>query len=558
MLFCNKQSIMMNSKLTFSHPIHALIMIFTLASCMQHDTQKALAKINADSLKARIRFISDDKTAGREPGSKGSLIALQYISNQMQQIGLKPGMGDTSYYQHFNLVKVDVGKDLTLSFKGQHKDLNPSYYDDYIVFPGQQKEKISIRDADLVFAGYGIQAPEFNWDDFRDTDVRGKFILIMNNDPDTGNPEFFGGKARLYYGRWDYKYEQAARMGAAGAIIIHTTESAAYPWSVVQTSWTGSQYQLAQDSTSGLACKAWVTENVAGQLAEMAGYKLADLQHQAQKPGFKPIPLGIKVNCTMEAGFTETTGTNVLGILPGSDPELSKQAVIITAHHDHLGIGKVINGDSIYNGAIDNAAGVASILTLADAFAGMKKVPRRTLVFISIEGEESGLIGSWYYAHHPTFPPEAIAANINLDFANVWGRTRDVVSVGYGTSGIDAVVDKYAGEQGRTVKPDLEPERGMFYRSDQFNFAKIGVPVLYLSVGQDFIGKPGGWGKDMMQDWIKVNYHQPTDEYNPDWDMSGQIEDLNLLFRVITDIADADRMPEWKPGAEFEKFRKKN
>lgn len=536
---------------------HGLLLSFMIASCAQKDVRTALNKINEDTLRARISYISDDTTAGRAPGSEGSLIALRYIAKQMQQAGLKPGIRDTSYYQHFNIVKTDVDPKMELIFSGNNEKFKPAYYQDFILFPGVQQENIAIGNAELVFVGYGIQASEYNWDDFKGTDLQGKILLIMNNDPDTGNPDFFGGEARLYYGRWDYKYDQAAKMGAAGAIIIHTTESAAYPWQVVQTSWSGSQFQLYSETNTAFKCKGWITKDAADKVAEMAGYQLFHLQDMAQSADFRPIPLGIKVSLSMHASFNAINGTNVLGYLPGSDPELNRQAVVITAHHDHLGVGKKIRGDSIYNGALDNASGVSSILGLADAFASLKKPPRRTLVFLSVEGEESGLLGSWYYVQHPTFPIENIAANVNIDIINILGKTRDVLLVGKGKSSIDDIVTEYALQQNRYVLPDQEPESGMFYRSDQFSFAKAGVPGLYLNPGQDIIGKPEGWGKTRSNQWLDDYYHQPEDEYKPSWDLSGQMEDLQLLFHVINKLANQDAMPEWSPGAEFKRTAQK-
>jgi Zn-dependent M28 family amino/carboxypeptidase len=533
--------------------LHGLFLTFILASCAQKDIKTALKKINEDTLRARISYISDDTTAGRAPGSEGSLIALRYIAKQMQQAGLKPGIGDSSYYQHFNIVKTDVDPKMELIFSGNHEKFKPAYYQDFILFPGVQQENIAIDNAELVFAGYGIQASEYNWDDFKGADLQGKILLIMNNDPDTGNPDFFGGEARLYYGRWDYKYDQAAKMGAAGAIIIHTTESAAYPWQVVQTSWSGSQFQLYPETNTSFKCKGWITKDAANKVAEMAGYQLFKLQDMALNKDFKPIPLGIKVSCSLHATFNNINGTNVMGYLPGSDPELSRQAVVVTAHHDHLGVGKKIRGDSIYNGALDNASGVSSILGLADAFSSLKTSPRRTLVFLTVDGEESGLLGSWYYVQHPTFPAENIAANVNIDFINILGKTRDIILIGKGKSSIDDIVTEYAMEQNRYVLPDQQPESGMFYRSDQFSFAKAGIPGLYLNPGQDVIGQPEGWGKTRSNQWLDDYYHQPDDEYKPSWDLSGQMEDLQLLFNVINKLANQDDMPEWSLGAEFKR-----
>ncbi|MBN2275491.1 MAG: M28 family peptidase [Bacteroidales bacterium] len=545
----------MNIKIGYRGNIKVILFSVILTSCAQPNVDKALDKITDQGLRNHIIRISDDITAGRAPGSEGSIIAQRYIADQMKQTGLKPGSEDSGFYQRIDMVKIVVEPTMKLNFVCNNDIIEPVYYTDYIIFPGTQKEHISIEEAGLLFVGYGIQAPEYSWDDFKGVDVSGKFLLIMNNDPDTGDVDFFSGQGRTYYGRWSYKYEQAARMGALGAIIIHTTPSAGYPWQVVQTSWSGPQFELMQQEESNLACKAWVTDTIASQIAEMAGYKLSDLLNMAQKPDFKPVSLNITVNCNINSKIEQITGANIAGLLPGSDPELCNQAIVVTAHHDHLGIGKVINGDSIYNGAVDNASGVASILTLAEAFSSLKKAPRRTLVFVAVDGEESGLLGSEYFAQHPTFPAEMIAANVNIDFVNIWGKTQDVVIIGYGKSTLDEIVRKYAEKQGRIVVPDATPELGMFYRSDQYSFAKIGVPGLYISTGLGFIGKPAGWGKETTDNWIRTHYHQPSDEYDPNWDLSGHIEDMELLFHVILDLANRDDMPEWLPGDEFEKIR---
>jgi Zn-dependent M28 family amino/carboxypeptidase len=526
------------------------------SGCSRQDSNDPSKLLNERSLRARTKFLSDDLLGGRAPGSTGSLIAQRYIASEMQQIGLSPGSGDTSYYQSFEMLETNIDKKIALDFNTGNKRITPQYFDDFIVFPGNQERSVAVDDAELVFAGYGIKAPEFNWDDFKDVDVKGKVLLLMNNDPDNGDPEFFGGKARLYYGRWDYKYEQAAKMGAIGAIIIHTDQSAGYPWQVVQTSWSGSLFELPSEEKTSMEFKAWVTEKLAYTITELSGNNLDELRKKAQQQDFKPVMLGINVHCSFGVNHKPVKVSNVIGLLPGGDPDLSNQAIVISAHYDHLGTGKPVQGDSIYNGALDNASGVASILELADAFAKMKSSLRRSLVFLAVDGEESGLLGSLYYSEHPTFPPENIAADINIDGANIWGKTKDVVLIGYGKSTIDEIVKKYAGTQDRYVVPDLTPEQGSFYRSDQLNFAKKGIPALYMGTGQDFINKPEGWGKEIKEEWIRKKYHQPGDEYDPAWNLAGQMEDLVLIFNVIEDIADDDNMPAWLPGAEFESIRK--
>jgi Zn-dependent M28 family amino/carboxypeptidase len=523
----------------------------------QPDLIRSQQSINDNTLKAHIGFLSDDLLGGRAIGSAGSAIAQLYIANQMQMSGLKPGFKDSGYYQKFDMIEINIKPEVQLKVSSRRGKFDLRYYDEYVAFPGSQNEHIKIESAELVFVGYGIEAPEYNWDDFKNVDVKGKVLLIMNNDPDTGDPNFFGGKARLYYGRWSYKYEQAARKGAIGAIIIHTTPSAGYPWKVIQTSWSGAQFELPQREQSRLLYKCWVTEEAARKIAESGEKNLDELRLSAEDRGFKPVPLGVTVSGSIDCTYSKIKATNVAGVIEGSDPELREQAVVFTAHYDHIGTGKAVNGDSIYNGARDNASGVASILTLAQAFSQLDKPPRRSLVFIAVDGEESGLLGSQYYAENPTLPPGKIAANINIDCVNIWGKTRDVSIVGSNKSTIDAEVKEVVNIQGRIALPDVMPEQGFFYRGDQFSFAKIGVPCLWLSGGQDFVGRPKGWGQKKVKDWIANHYHQPSDEYNANWDLSGCIEDLHLIFQVALKLANQDKMPFWLPGDEFEPVRLK-
>ena len=513
--------------------------------------------INENTLKAHIRFLSDDLLGGRGLGSVGSAIAQLYISNQMQLLDLKGGFKESSYYQKFDVIEINTKEEMQLKISGRRGEVDLKYYDEFIAFPGVQTERVKIDKAKLVFVGYGIQAPEYNWDDFKDVDVKGKVLLIMNNDPETSDPDFFGGKARLYYGRWSYKYEQAARMGAVGAIVIHTTPSAGYPWKVVQTSWSGAQFELPKRERSSLIYKGWVTERAAYKIAELGGHNLDELRTASEDSKFRPVPLGVRVSGSLDSTYRKLQATNVGGVIEGSDPKLREEAIVFTAHYDHLGTGKAVNGDSIYNGARDNASGVASILTLAQAFSGPDKSVRRTLIFLAVDGEESGLLGSQYYAGNPTFPAGKIAANINIDCVNIWGRTHDVSIVGSGKSTIDAEVKEAATILGRIVLPDPTPEQGSFYRADQFSFAKIGVPCLYLSGGRDFIGRPNGWGQKQVEDWIETHYHQPSDEYNLEWDLSGCVQDLHLIFQVTLRLANKEQMPRWLAGDEFEQVRLK-
>jgi hypothetical protein len=539
-------------------PFTACILILLCLACGRSGIDRGLQAIDEQRIREHTAFLSSDTLQGRAPGSEGSLLARRYIAEEMEKAGLLPGMGGAGYEQSFDMVRIDMDPSVGFSIGAGNQRIDPVYMEEFLVFPGLHNDIINVEDAELVFVGYGIQAAEYGWDDFKDADLKGKILLIMNNDPDTGDPDFFGGRARLYYGRWDYKYDVAASMGAAGGVIIHTHESAGYPWTVVQNSWSGPQFELPSEGGSSLQYKGWVTENLAYRITSLAGADLDELRRMAEQSDFRPVSLGITLDCSFGASYRPVHASNVIGLLPGSDQELKGQAVVITAHYDHLGIGRPVAGDSIYNGALDNASGVASVLELARAFGQMKRKPGRSLVFIATDGEESGLLGSQYYAGHPTFSPADMAASVNIDAINIWGRTEDVVIIGYGKSDLDDVVGEFAQMQGRKTVPDLTPEQGSFYRSDQFNLAKIGVPSIYLDTGQDFVGRTQGWGREVQVAWNSEKYHQPGDEYDASWDLSGHMQDMELLFRVIHHIADARGMPAWLPGDEFEKIRLKS
>jgi Zn-dependent M28 family amino/carboxypeptidase len=411
-----------------------------------------------------------------------------------------------------------------------------------------------VSDAELVFVGYGIEAPEYQWNDYKGQDLRGKVLVMLNNDPEA-SPDLFGGVTRLYYGRWTYKYESAARQGAAAAIIIHTTPSAGYGWNVVQTSWTGEQFQLpAVEGEPHVQVEAWVTEEAARRLFESAGQSYDDLVARAQSRDFAPVALGVSTSLTLPNRVSRTQTANVLASLPGTDPVLRDQYVVWSAHHDHLGTAAE-GADRIYNGALDNASGCAQVLQIAKA---LKSAPtRRSHLFAFVAAEEQGLLGSAYYASNPTIRPAQMAANLNWDGANIWGRALDVTYVGYGKSDLDVLVDGAAARQGRTVKPDQFPDRGFFYRSDQFNFAKIGVPAVYLDSGTEFRDRPAGWGKEQIEAWEAKHYHQVSDELGDDWNLEGAVEDAQLGLAVGVAVGNSDALPSWKPGDEFEAARQK-
>jgi Zn-dependent M28 family amino/carboxypeptidase len=518
---------------------------------------EASGLITADYMRDIIVEISSDAYEGRGPGSRGDAKAREYLVAEMERLGLQPGAADGGWEQKFDLVGVNTMQPETWAFKGHGETRALKQWDDFIVSSGVQEERTGISNAEVVFVGYGIQAPEYDWDDFKGADLEGKVLLIMNNDPDW-DPELFEGETRLWYGRWDYKYLSAAKQGAAGAIIIHTTPSAGYPFQVIQTSWTGEQFELPAGDEPRNRVKAWVTEDAARELVAMAGKDLDALREAAYNRDFEPVPLGITTSIAMDVKLNRTESANVLGLIPGSDPELSGEVVIYTAHHDHLGIGEPNEaGDTIYNGARDNASGVSVVLAIARALNALPEAPRRSSLFAFVGAEEQGLLGSLYYANNPTFAPGRIAANINYDNPNILGDTHDVTFVGLGKSSIDQILELIAEEQGREVKPDQFADKGYFYRSDQFSLAKIGVPAMYLKPGTDYVDRPPGWGREQQDHYTNVHYHQPSDEYNDSWDFTGLIEDALLGYWTGLAIANADEMPAWKPGDEFEAARLK-
>jgi Zn-dependent M28 family amino/carboxypeptidase len=526
------------------------------SSPLPQEGQTAVSRITAARLSSRIEALSGDEYEGRGPATAGDRRTQQYLADQLDAMGLEPGGPDGSWLQEFDVVGITSEVPKQWSFQRGAEALTLDYWEQFIAASGVQRATSKIESAEVVFVGYGIEAPEYAWNDFKDQDLSGKILLIVNNDPDW-DPELFAGNTRLYYGRWDYKYATAARKGAVGAIIIHTIPSAGYPWQVVQTSWAGVQFELPSAGEARLEIAAWVTETAAADLVRLAGRDLTELVESAKSRDFQPVSLGVVTSLTFENELTQARTANVIGRLPGSDPALSDEVVVFTAHHDHLGIGTPDDsGDRIYNGALDNAAGVAQVLAIADALQALPIAPRRSILFLFVAGEEQGLLGSKYYAAHPTYAPGKIAANINYDSGNIWGKTKDLTFIGLGKSSLDAVVEDIAASQGRVVKPDQFPDRGYYYRSDQFSFANIGVPATFFDTGTDFIGRPAGWGKQQIQLYEEARYHQPSDEFDDSWNFEGMIEDASIGFWTGLSVANADEMPSWLPGDEFEAVRK--
>ena len=516
-------------------------------------------QISEHSLRAHIRFLADDLLEGRGPGSRGDALTQRYLASEFQSLGLEPAGEKGTWFQEFPLVGVQSYPPESIRFQKSGKTLALQKSEDFVFTSGHPAEQVGFENAELVFVGYAIQAPEYQWDDFKDVDVRGKVLVMMNNDP-AGDPELFEGNRRLYYGRWDYKYLSAARQGAVGAIIIHTDASAGYPYQVVQTSWSGEEFELADQEGPKMEMRGWVTDAAAQKLLQFSGFDLDALRAQAESRDFRPVALGTTLSLSMSCDVRQKKTGNVLAILPGADPQLKDEVVVFMAHHDHLGVAaeRDATGDNIYNGAVDNASGTSALLTIAETCAALARhgqAPRRSILFAAVGAEEQGLLGSLYYSLHPTIPPGRLAAVINIDGLNTLGRSHDVNVIGMGKSSLDAIVQRVAQSQKRYVVPDQFPDRGYYYRSDQFSLAKIGVPGVYLHGGVQIVGRPEGWGKAQKEEWVQQIYHQPSDEYQEDWDLSGALEDIRLLFSVGWQVAGDDALPQWTPGDEFEAAR---
>jgi Zn-dependent M28 family amino/carboxypeptidase len=519
------------------------------------ELDQAAAAITADDLRQTITDLSADKLEGRGPTTPADQATRAYLSDRLHKLGYAPGAGG-GWEQPFELVGMKAAMPKEWTFTKDGKSLSLAWWDQYIAGSGVQAPGGKIDNAELVFVGYGIQAPEYGWDDFKGQNLKGKVLVVLNNDPDW-DPALFAGTTRLYYGRWTYKYESAARQGAAGAIIIHTTPSAGYPWQVVQTSWSGRQFELAAGVEPRIQVRGWMTEDAAKNLVALAGKDLAALVESAKHKEFQPVPLGITTSFSFTNDITHGKSANVLGLLRGSDPKLADELVVFTAHHDHLGVGKPdANGDTIYNGALDNASGCAQVLAIAKAFKALPVPPRRSVLIMFVGGEEQGLLGSAYYAVHPTVTASKLVVDINYDGGNIWAPTRDVTYVGKGKTTLDALLESHAARQHRVVKPDQFPDRGAFYRSDQFSFARIGVPGLYLSAGTDAIDKPANWMREQIIDYEMHHYHQPSDEIQPTWNFAGMIQDAQLGFAVGATIAGGGEAPAFVPGDEFAHARK--
>ena len=534
-----------------------------LLGAQSPDLGTAQSAITANDLKRHITLLASDEYEGRAPGSRGEQLTVGYIEEQFRASGVKPGNPDGSYVQKVPLVGFQTNAVGRIEVGGKTVELKTT--SDWVAVSRRETPEVNIENSDVVFVGYGVVAPEFGWDDYKGLDVKGKTIVMLVNDPAVPDPkdpkkldtELFKGKAMTYYGRWTYKYEIASEKGAAAAILIHETGPAGYPYQVVVGSWGRENFDLPSKDggKSRVGIEAWISNAKAKELFAAAGQDLDVLKKAATSRDFKPVALDAKATLSARNTTRRIESQNVIGRIDGSDPKLKNECVIYTAHWDHLGKDGTLKGDQIYNGAADNASGVAMMLEIAKGFGRMYNRPARSILFLAVTAEEKGLLGAKYYAENPIVPLESTLADINMDVINLWGRTSDLTSVGKGNSTLDDVLEEVAKAYGRTVEGDPEPEKGSFYRSDHFEFAKKGVPSLNAKGGIKYIGKPPAYGLQKRAEYTKDDYHKPSDEVKSDWDFSGAVEDARLLLDIGDRVARATTFPEWKPGTEFKERR---
>ena len=517
---------------------------------------EALAAIDTATLMQHIRVLSADSLLGRLPGSLGEEKTVAYLEEQFKAMGLAPGNPDGTYTQRVPLVGITVTGAPALTFSAAGASRTLKWKDDYVAWTKHVAPTASLNNSDLVFVGYGTEAPEFQWDDFKGMDVAGKTLVMLVNDPALADTSQFGGPRMTYYGRWTYKYEQGMKHKAAGVLLIHETGPAGYPFSVVQGNASERFDLVTEDKNMGRSdVEGWISLDQAKTLFSMAGQDFDSLKARAATREFSPVPLGVTASVTLQNSLRTIDSRNVIAKLDGSDPALASEYIVYTAHWDHFGVGTPVNGDSIYNGALDNATGTAGLLTMAKAFKAMPTPPKRTTLFLAVTAEEQGLLGAQFYAVSPLYPLAKTLANLNMDGLNTWGPTRDLVVIGLGASELDDYATAAAAEQQRVLIPDAEPEKGFYYRSDHFNFAKQGVPAFFGEGGMDYIGKPASFGRERRDAYTANDYHQPQDEIKPGWEMSGAVQDLQLLLAMGYRVAEATKFPEWRPGNEFKAVR---
>jgi Zn-dependent M28 family amino/carboxypeptidase len=516
---------------------------------------EALAVLDTANLMRHIRALADDSMLGRAPGSLGETRTVAYLESQFKAMGLAPGNPDGSYIQHVPLVAMTADPAMSLRIGGK-ATRQLRYRDDFVAWTRHVAPSVKVENAELVFVGYGVEAPEYSWDDYKGEDLSGKVLVMLVNDPQLPDTTQFRGKAMTYYGRWTYKYEQGMKHKAAGVLLIHETGPAGYPWPVVQ-GMGGEKFDLATPDSNRTRApmEGWIHLDQARALLALAGQDFDSLKARATTREFRPVPLGLTASVAIQSTIRSVSSRNVVARLEGSDPAGAGEHVVYTAHWDHFGVGIPVNGDSIYNGALDNASGTAGLLLLAQAFKAMPTAPRRSVLFLAVTAEEQGLLGSQYYSVMPLYPLNRTLANINIDGLNTDGRTTDLVVVGMGASELEDYARAAASEQGRVLKPDPESEKGFYYRSDHFNFAKQGVPAFYADAGVEVVGKPADFAMKQRERYTNEDYHKPSDEIRPDWDLTGGVDDLKLYLTIGYRVAQAEKYPEWRVGNEFRAIR---
>ncbi len=515
-------------------------------------------EISGDRIRAHVKFLSSDLMEGRGVGARGGQLATEYLATQFALLGTKPIGDGGTYFQRVPLIGVETQPGAQLSAVSNGRSAALRWLEEFVGTDERQQPQTAF-DAEAVFVGHGIVAPEYHWDDYEGVDVRGKVVVLFTNEPESSDPKFFGGPALTYYGRWSYKYEEALRKGALGVIIIHTTPTAGYGWDVVRNSWGREQsYVRVKAGEPALALAGWVTEEAGNRILELSGHNVAGLLKASEARDFRPIFLGTRIRAHFGSKIHEQDTRNVVAEIPGSDPELKSQAVIFSAHWDHLGIGTPVDGDAIYNGAVDNATGCGMLLEMARAWASLPQKPRRSAVFLAVTAEEAGLRGSEYYATNPIVPLGKTALALNFDGFNPVGRTSDVVVNGAERTTIWPIVEEVAHRMELQIKPEAHPEQGHYYRSDHFSFARAGVPAFSVGMGSDFVGKPAGYGEKVFREFNAKHYHQPSDEFRTDWDFSGLVQIARFGLAVGIDTANQEALPSWKAADEFLPAREKS
>lgn len=533
----------------------ALTVLFIINSCgTTSDPESAgVNQITEKGIRSHLRFLSDDLLEGRGTGSRGLKIAGNYMAAQFERSGVKPGGENGTYFQTVPMVGYTATTPVTFEFVKGAQRYALNYLDDFVANTARVETKVTLN-KEIVYVGYGIDAPEQNWNDYKNMDVRDKILLMTVNDPPSDDPEHFGGKALTYYGRWTYKNEIAGEKGAAGVILIHTDEKAGYPWQVVRNSWSGEQSMLKPKpgDPPKTAVESWITTEIAERLFEMAGYSLQEMLDNAASRDFQPVRLGINLNLDLTSTIREIETQNVVGIVEG---KIADEYVVYTSHLDHLGIGSPVNGDAIFNGAKDNASGSSALIEIASAFAGLPEPPERSIVFLGVTAEEQGLLGSKYYAQNPVYPLEKTLALVNIDAIHFSGRVKDVILLGADRSSLGVLGNQTAADNGLKVIPDPSPEQGYFFRSDQLSFVRVGVPAIYIDPGQEIEGKPEGWGAIQEELYNAEKYHQPSDEYSDDLDLGAVVQISRFAFQVGYRIAALSAWPVWNEGEQFKAIR---